>query len=239
VPIFSRLYYWLRRKVRDIRADLEPASVKEQQALVTWPRANSSKLFYVFQGRRMRLMMEPLTFFRATGLIDVNLVMLRDYKQFFYHAGLNSELPDVDAVRERLLLCRQQMPHVTQTFCLGSSMGGYAGILFGHYLKVDTVYAFSPQTLIDLPLLEKTMGRKEGWRFPDAHRDLALLLADYNGKTRYKIFYCEGSPRDREWAERISHCAGVELCPQPGDSHQVVEELHKSGRLHQVLGTKD
>jgi hypothetical protein len=79
------------------------------------------------------------------------------------------------------------------------------------------------------------MGRKEGWRFPEQHRDLALLLANHNGHTRYKIFYSEGSRRDREWAERIRSCQGVELCPQPGDSHEVVQEMHKRGLLARAL----
>jgi len=236
--IIERVYLWFRRHWRDMQTDLVPAEVKESQALVTWKRPDSTELFYVFQGRRMRLTMEPLTFFRATGLMDVNLVMVRDYNQCFYHAGINRELQDIGALRHHLLACREGLPHVRRSFCLGSSMGGYAAILFGHYLKADVVYAFSPQTLIDLERLGMMAGRKDTWRFPETHRDLTLLLAEHNGQTRYKIFYCVDSPRDREFAERIGHCPGVELCPQPGSSHQVVEEMHADGRLLGVLSSR-
>lgn len=235
MSIFKHLYLRLRKRWRDLRTALTPERYKEQHALVAWKRESSPRMFYVFQGRRQRLMMEPLTFIRATGLIDVNLVLLRDYHQFFYHGGITSELQDVDAIRGRLETCRTEWPHVKQAFCLGSSMGGYAAILFGHYLKVDEVYAFAPQTLIDLQLLSQVTRRKDTWRFPEPHRDLALLLASHNGITRYKVFYCVGHAKDRAFAERIRHCPGVELCPQPGDHHTVVEAMNAEGRLHEVF----
>lgn len=203
--------------------------------MVSWTRETSDELFYVFQGRGMRLMMDPMDFLRETGMIHVNLVMLRDYQRFFYHAGLNSEIQDLDAILQRLRTFRQELPHVRQSFCLGSSAGGYAALLFGHYLRAHTVFAFAPQTLIDLQRLQAFTGRTDTWRFPEAHRDLALLLAEHNGQTRYKVFYCEGRARDRDFAERISGCPGVELHPQPGNTHLVIQELYKAGRLREVV----
>ncbi len=179
--------------------------------------------------------MDPLTFFSTTGLIDANLVILRDRHLCFYHAGINSELTDFDAIREHLIACRQQMPSVRRAFSLGTSMGGYAAILFGHYLKTDVVYAFAPQTSLDLDILAAWRGRKDLRLFPKEHRDLAVLLANYNGHTRYKVFYCEGHAKDRAFAERISGLGGVELYPQPGNIHEVVQEMNKLGRLSEEL----
>ena len=136
---------------------------------------------------------QPLTVLRETGLIHNNLVLLKDYYRFFYHAGLNPEITDVDAIIARLRRCREELPHVRQTFCFGPSAGGYAAILFGHYLQVDVVYAFAPVTLINLDDLKKFGGRKDVSRITEQHRDLARLLAKHNGRTRYKIFYCERS----------------------------------------------
>jgi hypothetical protein len=230
-----RLYWWLRRRARDAPFDLQPRWMKKKLSMVSWTRERSDELFYVFQGRGMRLMMDPMDFLRETGMIHVNLVMLRDYQRFFYHAGLNSEIADFGAILERLRAFRQEMPHVRHSFCMGSSSGGYAALLFGHYLKVHTVFAFAPQTLIDLELLRSFTGRSDTWRFPEAHLNLGLLMAEHNGQTRYKVFYCEGRARDRAHAERIGGCPGVELYPQPGSTHLVIEELYKAGRLREVI----
>ncbi len=244
--LFERLYYRLhyrlgfhldyrRRKRRRARQAVQPDIVKKGPALVIWKRPASPDLYYVFQGKNQRLTTEPLTFFRATGLLDANLVMLRDPHRFFYHAGIDDELTDLDAVRARLAACRQELPHVRRAFCLGTSMGGYAAILFGHYLKADVVYAFSPQTLLDLKVISDRSGRTDTWRFPKAHRNLTRLLADYNGHTRYKVFYCEGSVKDRLFAENIRGLGGVELCPQPGNTHRVIQEMDRSGLLSEAL----
>ena len=61
------------------------------------------------------------------------------------------------------------------------------------------------------------------------------LLAKHNGRTRYKIFYCNGHVRDRNYAERLQHLPGVELCPQPGTTHNVIQAIYESGRLGEIF----
>ena len=202
-----------RRYNRQLRREIEE---NPDGALIVWERENSSQLYYVFHGMAGGLGIQPLTVLRETGLIHNNLVLLKDYYRFFYQAGLNPEITDVDAIIARLRRCREELPHVRQTFCCGPSSGGYAAILFGHYLQVDVVYAFAPVTLINLDDLKRFGGSKDISRITEQHRDLALLLAKHNGRTRYKIFYCDGHVRDRTYAERLQDLPGVELCPQPG-----------------------
>jgi hypothetical protein len=129
------------------------------------------------------------------------------------------------------------LPHIRETFSFGPSAGGYAAILFGHYLQVDVVYAFAPVTLINLDDLRKYGGRKDVSRITEEHRDLALLLAKHNGRTRYKLFYCDGSPRDRTYAEHLRGLPGVELYPQPGHTHNVIQVIYESGRLREIFDT--
>jgi hypothetical protein len=205
-------------------------------ALIVWEREKSSQLCYVFHGVAGALQMQPLTVLRETGLIHTNLILLKDYYRFFYQAGLNREITDVDAIIARLRRFREELPHVRQTFCFGPSAGGYAAILFGHYLHVDVVYAFAPATLINLDVVKKFV-RKDVWRITEQHRDLARLLAKHNGRTRYKIFYCDGSRRDRTYAEHLQGLPGVELYPQPGHTHNVIRAMHESGRLREIFDT--
>ena len=137
---------------------------------------------------------QPLTVLRETGLIHNNLVLLKDYYRFFYQAGLNPEITDVDAIIARLRKCREELPHVRQTFCCGPSSGGYAAILFGHYLEVDVVYAFAPVTLINLDDLKRFGGRKEISRITEEHRDLARLLANTMAEPVTKYSIARGTP---------------------------------------------
>jgi hypothetical protein len=109
--------------------------------------------------------------------------------------------------------------------------------LFGHYLRVDIVYAFAPVTLLNLDDLKRFGGSKEVWRITEQHRDLARLLAKHNGRTRYKIFYCDGNGRDRTYAERLHNLPGVELCPQPGTTHNVIQAIQERGRLREIFET--
>lgn len=226
--------YRVRRHNRLLRREIEE---HPDGALVTWGRETSSQLYYVFHGMAGALGIQPLTVLRETGLIRNNLVLLKDYYRFFYQAGLNQEITDVDAIIARLQRCREELPHVQQTFCFGPSAGGYAAILFGHYLKVDVVYAFAPATQINLDDLKRFGGCKDVSRITEQHRDLARLLAKYNGRTRYKIFYCDGCKRDRTYAEHLQDLAGVELYPQPGNTHNVIQAIYESGRLREIFDT--
>ena len=226
--------YRAQKYNRQLRREIEE---HPDGALIVWERENSSQLYYMFHGMAGGLGIQPLTVLRESGLIHSNLVLLKDYYRFFYQAGLNREITDVNAIIARLRRCSEDLPHVRQTFCCGPSSGGYAAILFGHYLQVDVVYAFAPVTLINLDDLKKYGGRKDISRITEEQRDLALLLAKHNGRTRYKIFFCEWHIRDRTYAERIQHLPGVELYPQPGTTHNVIQAIYESGRLREVFDT--
>jgi hypothetical protein len=226
--------YRAQKYNRQLRREIEE---NPNGALVVWERENSKQLYYVFHGMAGGFGIQPLTVLRETGLIHTNLVLLKDYYRFFYQAGLNPEITDVDGIITRLRKCREDLPRVRQTFCSGPSSGGYAAILFGHYLEVDVVYSFAPVTLINLGDLKRFGGCGDISRITEERRDLARLLAKHNGRTRYKIFYCHGHVRDRKYAERLQDLPGVELCPQPGTSHNVIQVIYESGRLGELFDT--
>jgi hypothetical protein len=226
--------YRAQRYNRQLRREIEE---NPEGAVVIWQRENSSQLYYVFHGMAGGLGIQPLTVLRESGLIHNNLVLLKDYYRFFYQAGLNQEITNVNAVIARLRRCREELPDVRQTFCCGPSSGAYAAILFGHYLKVDVVYAFAPVTRIDLDDLKKYGGRQDVSRITEEHRDLTRLLAKHNGRTRYKIFYCDGHVRDRNYAKRLQGLPGIELHPQRGTTHNVIQAIYESGRLRDIFDT--
>ena len=46
-----------------------------------------------------------------------------------------------------------------------------------------------------------------------------------NGRTRYRLYYCEGFGPDRDYAENVADCPGVELVPLPGSQHNIFNEV--------------
>lgn len=222
-------------RIRTRRRMLREIEEHPERAITTWKRETCDQLFYLFHGLELQLMMDPLTVLRETGLIRRNLLLLKDYYRFYYHAGLSREIPDTAALVARLRQARAEMPHVARTYTLGTSSGGYAAILFGHLLEVDEVYAFAPQTVLDMALVRLLSGRRDLDRIPDEHRDLRRLLERQDGSTRTKIFYCQGRAVDARLAEHVADCPGVELHPQPGDTHLVLQVMHAAGTLRSAL----
>lgn len=179
--------------------------------------------------------MDPLKFAKSAGIWKRNLVMFRDPDRSCYH-GNNI---DIHAEIEWQRKYREDCTHVKELYCTGTSAGGYASILFGHHLRADEVFAFGAYTRIDLDsiLNDPKMPNKsiDQNAFPEAHLDLAKLLSDWNGKTRYTLIYAEGCSTDREQAEHIAHCPGVTLHPVTGDNHNIFESVDPDVLLKSIF----
>ncbi len=180
-------------------------------------------------------MMDPFSFLRKTGILKHNLVMLRDPTYSFYHGPISKDFPDFHALKEWQKNYKEKYPHNREIHCLGTSSGGYAAILFGYYLKVDTVTAFGAPTLIDLAAIRESYSLPDSWTLPETHRDLAKLLAHGNRKTKYRLYYCKDYYTDRAHAERLADCTGVSLHPQEGNIHNVGQILERCGQLEKLF----
>lgn len=196
---------------------------------VTRFRPECNQLVFLYQGGAGMFFMPPMRFFRLTGANKRNMTLLRDPDVNYYHGQLHPDYPDIETTIERQRQIKRDCAHATQYYCSGTSMGGYASILFGHYLEADVVYAFGAQTEVNTKLVDPTLS------IPAQHRDLALLLAEWNGRTRYHLYYAEGFEPDRLAAERLAHCPGVELFPVPGTSHNVFKDINAAKLLRNLF----
>lgn len=180
----------------------------------------SSQMIYLYQGVQGQLFLPPLDFIRLSGAASKNITMFRDFSRSYFHGHIHPDWPNVEAAIANQQRAFKDCTHATELYCAGTSTGGYSAMLFGHYLKADIVYAFAAQTLLKQQVLTNI-----GVEVPPAHRDLHLLLSDWNGHTRYKMYYCKDYATDREAAERMADCPGVELLPLPGRQHNVFLEV--------------
>lgn len=181
----------------------------------------SAQLGFYFQGAAGLLMLDPLTFLRGAGALERNMILFRSPSMQFYHGRLHPAWPDIGTTISLLEQLRKSYAPDVFHASVGTSMGGYAAILFGHCLGADVVHAFGATTRIDPYAPDIHVGPED---VPEAHRDLAQLLSDWNGRTRYHLYFNEGHERDRQHAEGLANCPGVELHPAPGTSHNYFED---------------
>ena len=188
---------------------------------VTWVRSRSDQLFFLFQGYRPDLTQDKPTFIRDSGLVERNFVVLRDRSRRRYQFGISDELPSIPAVVRWQREYAAGLLNVRRLFCLGTSYGGYAALVCGYLLGVETVWAFAPQTFL--------YGSRSGFQ------DVAKLLSKSNGTTEYRVYYSEASRNDKVHAERIAQCPGVKLFPCPAGGHDVLA-AYSTEALAEALG---
>lgn len=206
--------------------------------------AVSDTMLLAFGGLKGKLDIPPFEFFSLTGHIPVKRVFVRDLQQAWYHRGLLEEAPSIEATAE---LLRQMIEEqrVKRLVVAGTSMGGYAALLFGALLGADTVLAFCPQTIIDPRRLEEMEDLRwteylgqllDAGHLEPRWLDLRTQLpTSRRAKTHFDVFFDPASRLDLQHAERISGIEGVELHRYRGGEHLITRTMRDSGELTRVL----
>lgn len=156
-------------------------------------------------------------------------LLVRDPSRSWYNAGL----PGVgDTVEEIAAWLREELAGLgaRRVVTTGSSMGGYAAILFGCLLGAERVVALAPQTVLD-PALR--------WMMPPPELELQApdLEPAMRGApgTAVDLVFGWGSPLDTYHAQRVARVPSVRLLRVEG-GHDVAAELAEQGRLWPLLG---
>jgi len=129
---------------------------------------------------------------------------------------------------------------IDRVITMGLSMGGYGAILFGCLLNVDTVFAFSPQTVLNEARYKKSKLHKKfkGLNIDKPFTDLKNVLSDNdNTKTVYHLFYGDKNLHDPQHAKRISNIENVTVILHPIDSkfHTIVKESMKTKSFRDAM----
>lgn len=191
-------------------------------------RPDCRQLFILYTGMAGKLMLPPMQFIQEAGILDRNLMILRDLNHCCYQRGISPKIPTVlSFLHWQAKTLQDRFPHVTEMYCIGSSGGAYAALLSGHFLKANKVWAFAP------PVPVQT-GEHVGYVDP-TFGDLSRVLAASNGRTEYEVVYNESLEWDRIAAERLRELPGITLSPQSGEGHGVVVHLAQTGQLQRLL----
>lgn len=183
-------------------------------------------------------------FYRCLSTIECDKIFLREPNQAWYQKGVDSRIDHIDKLIEYLKKVITDQEYERICF-LGNSMGGYAAILFGTLLNIDTVIAFAPQTFIDR--INRIKYYDHRWKEEIAamrlyplkkteYFDLKAQLAKVGDfKTSIKVYYDPGDRLDRKHAERLKSFPQVELRPEAEGGHLLVKYIRDKGELNAII----
>jgi hypothetical protein len=142
-----------------------------------------------------------------------------DIHQCWYHkgiGGLSSNIEETKVVLEKLI------EGYKKVIFIGVSAGGYAAILLGSLCKVTNVVAFSPQTLLSKPVIQK-------------YRNLCGFI---HSTTVYSLY---GDPLVDEKTDPLHHIYHLQNIEAFPNVHVVykpsmnLREMRDNGELLQIL----
>ena len=212
---------------------------------VMWEINVGAPLVIAFTGHARGLNeLANFEFVKATKDMSHSKIFIRDPFMAYYHLGLDGGILNSHDIADRLRELIETM-RPSRITCVGVSAGGYGSILFGHWLKVDSVHAFGPQVILyeawgrehDDPTVYKCKQLHTATILPENDfRDLAKVIKDYNGKTVYKVHVGERCEQDLNHARHIEGCPGVEVVLYPDDRHACASTmLRAAGKLGEVI----
>ena len=205
---------------------------------------NHKNLLVSFGGIQQGLGMPVFEFFNSISDIQCDKIYFRDFNQAWYQKGVDTELNHIDKITKYLEEKINSNQYKKICF-LGNSMGGYASILFGRILNVNTVISFAPQTFIDrfnhILYFDKRWSKqiKKVYNYEKNSKqffDLKKHLKKTNTyRTEINIYYSPKHRLDKKHAERLRHEKGVILNPIEEGGHSVVKVVRNNGELKTLI----
>lgn len=194
-------------------------------------------LFMAFGGIAGRMAtIPPFEFFKLTRHLRVNKAYLRDLDQRWYHGGLRGVTGSIGETAD-YLGCLRSACRARRTVVFGSSMGGYAALLFGSLIGVDAVHAFSPHTWLwdrrSIRNRDKLEALHEG--FSGEYFDLSDVPGVGAGSGEDHVYYDVTDRKDRRQVAHLEAREGLHLHPYRGGGHNLVKYLKASGELENVV----
>jgi hypothetical protein len=154
-----------------------------------------------------------------------DLIFVKDTKNQWY----NRQLPELgDNVAEIAEGLRRLTKGYRKISTFGSSMGGYASILYGGLLGAEHIVALSPQTLLREPFPRYNRKIHKG-----AYLDLSAL--EHPGAPKYTVIVGEEELFDIYQASELRLRQGIDYTVAPTAAHNVVKLLDERGSLDRVI----
>tara|TARA_R110002049_G_scaffold287700_2_gene469868 strand:- start:7 stop:684 length:678 start_codon:yes stop_codon:yes gene_type:complete len=204
----------------------------------------SKTLLVIFGGVKQGVGMPLFEFKNVLKEVTCDKIFLRDFKQAWYHRGLNEEIDNIESLKiylDKLITTKEYKKVVF----LGNSMGGYAAILFGNMLPVDHIIAFSPQTFISK--LKRYWYKDKRWanqieatykdnRHQKRYYDLKPFLKNERHKLiPLDLYYSHNHKLDSIHCERLNSFNTINFYSYDLDNHNLVRFLRDKKLLLEII----
>lgn len=183
----------------------------------------------------------PFEFCRATRHIKCKKLFLRDTEKVWYQAGFppfSNDIPSSIRYFKNFIATHRIKKVVT----MGVSMGGYASILYGHYLNAHRILAFAPQIFVDK---EQRLSIGDTRRQEYAERmytlsgekyyDLRTHLLERNPVGAIDIIICGESELDVIHANHVQDIPNIKIVKYPCNVHPVARYLRDQRQLFPLI----
>jgi alpha-beta hydrolase superfamily lysophospholipase len=168
------------------------------------------------------------SFFKGFEDVAASKIFVKDPADAWYQTGVENVAASIDDLAACL---RQAVKEVgaRRVVMFGTSMGGYAALLFGQLLQADAVVAVSPQSILD-PRLPHTPHE----RFEGPYFDLRHVLKRRAGSPSVHILFGAGDIVDCYNTLRLQTDTYT-VSPIREADHLVSAQLAKSGLLKSIV----
>lgn len=200
---------------------------------------SSDTLLVCFTGGGRELMMPPFDFLVSIHGLVAKRILLRDFRRAFYHHGVEGHSHDIDSTRT--FLDREiARSGATRVVMLGTSMGGYAALLYGLLCAAHEVHGFAPVTALTPALQGFDAPGQPSWSsvlatLDGRYLDLAACYRATTAVPRCYLHVGEGNADDVVHAERLRGCRGVHFNYRPTAEHNIARYMLQRGELAELL----
>ncbi len=193
-------------------------------------------LIIAFGGIAGQLMLPPYEFFNITKDIHVNKIFLRDLKQLWYHAGLPG-LTDSVVSTANYLKDRIAESEAGKVVVFGTSMGGYAALLFGILIGADEVHAFAPNTFLDdsRSLRSKKQSNNLHQTYGSHYFDIRTIARKHNRSTRLHLYFDVLDRKDRKHALHMLRVKYTKYHMFFRGGHCLIRKMKEKGLLRSII----
>lgn len=181
---------------------------------------------------------ENFEFSGAVADLSGRKLFLRDNKRLWYHDGVNGYASSLFALHDKITnVCRSTSG---RKLFVGTSMGGYAALLFGSLIGVDRVIAFSPQVRLDeasRSALGDTRWGKSVKQLNDKFDPVKLdiLLKSINSPPRTTVFVSKNNPLDLAHIALLRRFSWIEIIVVDSDEHNAAAALKRQGNFQSIF----
>lgn len=184
----------------------------------------SDKLLVIFSGVNATTFMG----YKLFSTYNANKLFIRDPNKSWYNGEIKNLSTDADdlLIKIKYITDKFELNNITM---FGSSMGGYAAILFGVKLKVGNVVTFGPQIILNskMPNNPSSMGNI-------IYSNLYDVLDNHNN-TKINIYFGSEEVLDIYNLSNMKKYKNVFLHCIYGSQHDVMSYLNKIDLIHKVL----